>query len=327
MTLPEGILVVDKPVGPTSHDIVSQARRVFRTKRIGHAGTLDPAASGVLLLLVGEATKLSAHLTLSSKRYRARIALGRSTTSDDAMGDTLEEREVPPGAVTPARLEAALQTERLRELQLPPTVSAIKSGGVTAHAAARRGTPLELPPRPITVLQLALLDFGPDWLEVELEVSKGYYVRALARDLGETLGYPAHVTSLRRLASGPFRLDEAQSWPPPPGAPPPLAELVAFASRVMPVAELSCDGLRRALLGQRIPIAEIVREKRPSPCEVQVRLLVSATGTAVALAEIAELTELAEQSGEELKVIRGFVQPPSPHSLQTDTEPSTQPRD
>jgi len=250
----EGVLVVDKPRGPTSQKVVAQARRLFGTRRVGHAGTLDPMATGVLLVLLGEATKLSGHLTLDDKRYWAVVALGRSTDTLDAEGDTTEERELEPGSATREAVLAAIAAETERSEQIPPVFSAIKVAGQRAHRKSRRGEHVELPPRSVRVKQLELLVLEPAAITLEMTVSKGYYVRALARDLGARLGVPAHLSALRRLASGPFHIDEAVAWPPASEVTPiPIADA---ACRSLPSARLTERGTKRARLGQKLEAAD-----------------------------------------------------------------------
>jgi len=241
---------VDKPAGRTSHDVVLQARRLFKQRSVGHAGTLDPLATGVLLLLFGEATKLSAYLTADDKSYQARIRFGSATDTLDADGRVVEERAVSPEHIRDADLESALALERARTEQVPPAVSALKIRGARAHSLSRRGEPVTLAPRPVRVSSLELVARGEDWIVVALSVSKGYYVRSLARDLGQRLGLPAHIEELRRTASGAFRLDEAVAWP--PQAPPPLLTASAAAARSLPVLELTEEGAVRARQGKEL---------------------------------------------------------------------------
>jgi tRNA pseudouridine55 synthase len=243
-----GILVVDKPGGMTSHDVVAQARRLYGVRAVGHAGTLDPMATGVLVLLFGEACKLSPYLTGQSKRYRAMVEFGRSTDSLDRDGKLTEERELEPGWLDDGRLADALEREWRRTLQLPPQVSAISLGGQRAHALARAGKVVELSERPVAVEHLVVVSREERRLELELGVSKGYYVRALARDLGASLGVPAHLAELRRTASGSFSIDEATPWP--VTTPPPLLGMADSARRALPVTRLSPEGARKARLGQ-----------------------------------------------------------------------------
>jgi tRNA pseudouridine55 synthase len=239
----DGVVLYDKPSGPTSHDVVLEARRFFRTRRIGHAGTLDPMASGLLLLLLGEATKLSNVLTLAEKEYLATVRFGVGTSTFDALGKVDKRRDIPPSFPAEADLLRALELERQRRLQVPPQVSAIKVQGRAGHERVRAGENFELEPREVRVHALELLERGPDALEPDLAaslgpneirlrmvVSKGYYVRALARDLGDALGAPAHLTSLRRAQSGPFRVEEARGqW-----AECPLLPVEAVVARSLP---------------------------------------------------------------------------------------------
>ena len=205
-----GVVNLDKPVGPTSHDMVGMMRRLTGTRRIGHAGTLDPLASGVLPILVGGATRFSAELTGGSKRYDAVIRLGARSATDDAQGPI-----EPGGPQIPddAAVRAALATFVGMFDQLPPAFSARKVGGRTAHRAARDGEPLELPPRPVTVhgLELLALDRASDWadLRVDLRCGAGTYVRSLARDLGERLGCGGYLLTLRRTEAAGLSVDTA----------------------------------------------------------------------------------------------------------------------
>jgi tRNA pseudouridine55 synthase len=245
-----GVVIADKPRGPTSHDVVVQARQLYGTRTVGHAGTLDPLATGVIVLLFGEAAKLSGYLTAQPKRYRATISFGRATDTLDADGQTVKECSLRDGWLDRTLLHAALEQERQRTEQQPPVFSALKIGGRRAHRLSRRGEQVRLQPRQVQVCALALADVGPSGVTVELAVSKGYYVRALARDLGARLGVPAHLSALRRTASGAFTIDEAVAWPPPrPADPLPLA---VAAQRSLPVARLTEDGVRRARSGQRL---------------------------------------------------------------------------
>jgi tRNA pseudouridine55 synthase len=254
---PSGVLVVDKPTGKTSHDIVAEARRHFKTRAVGHAGTLDPMASGVLLLLFGEATKLSGYLTADDKRYRARVSFGRSTDTLDAEGATTDEALLNPGWLDPATLEAALAAERSRREQVPPAFSAIKVDGERAHRLSRQGKPPELPPRDVVVQELVAEAFDDSGATLVLSVSKGYFVRSLARDLSASLGVPGHLTALRRLASGRFTLEEAVAWPP---VEPRWLTLAEAASRCLPPLELSPAAVVRARQGKALSEADFLSQ-------------------------------------------------------------------
>jgi tRNA pseudouridine55 synthase len=291
---PDGVLVVDKPGGATSHDIVAQARRIFGTREVGHAGTLDPMATGVLLLLFGEATKLSNFLTRDSKRYRATVAFGRATDTLDADGATTEEVALPMQSLSESAVSAALESERARLRQVPPAVSAIKVMGRRAYALTRAGNAPELAERDVKVEELRVVSRTPNELTLELRVSKGYYVRALARDLGASLGLPAHLGALRRLASGQFELSEACHWPPDAEAR--LIGTAEAAQRTLPAARLVESGLRRARLGQALEAGDF--SARPDVPLGVAEAWFSAEGELVALGE--------QRASGEFRVCRGF---------------------
>ena len=208
LTTSGGVIPVDKPAGPTSHDVVAVARRLLGTPRVGHTGTLDPMATGLLLLCVGPATRLVQFLTGLPKDYEASVRLGVSTVTDDAEGDVEATsdswRELAPGAV-----DDALDALRGRSWQVPPQFSAKKIGGEAAHYRARRGESVELAPVEVDVLELDLLEWQPPELQLRVRCSAGTYVRALARDLGEALGTGAHLTALRRTAIDDFSVEGA----------------------------------------------------------------------------------------------------------------------
>jgi tRNA pseudouridine55 synthase len=246
---PSGVLIIDKPAGPTSHDVVATVRRALATREVGHAGTLDPAASGVLVVAIGEATKLAGYLSGQDKSYEACVAFGRSTTTLDAEGETTDESPVPARLLH--GLGAAIDAERARCEQIPPAFSAIQTGGRRAYERARRGQLVELAPRSVQVRRIDVLATTPGSVTLSLTVSKGYYVRALARDLGAALGVPAHLCALRRTRSGSFALAEAV----PPSAPATellraLVPLAVAAARVLPVASLTREGIAHAVHGR-----------------------------------------------------------------------------
>jgi tRNA pseudouridine55 synthase len=239
----DGLVVIDKPAGCTSHDVVARARRILGQRRVGHAGTLDPMATGVLLLGAGRGTRLLGHLALTDKVYDATIRLGRTTTTDDAEGEPVEERPVD---VDPGRLSREMAALTGAIDQVPSSVSAVKVDGVRAYARVRAGEQVRLAPRRVTVHRFDLLarrgpDGAPDPAGSDLDVtvgcSSGTYIRALARDLGAALGCGAHLTALRRTVVGPFGLARAVSLDTfaelGRGAVTPLAEAVAagFARR------------------------------------------------------------------------------------------------
>ena len=207
---PVGLLVVDKPAGMTSHDVVARVRRALGTRRVGHAGTLDPSATGVLVLGIGAATRLLQFLSGLDKEYEGVVRFGVTTASLDADGEVLDRRPMP--GLTRADIEAVLDRFRGPIMQVPPMVSALKRGGVALHRLARQGEEVEREPRPVTVYELAVVDFAPGpYPEAAIRVrcSTGTYVRSLAADLGAALGGGAHLGALRRLSVGPFTVAEA----------------------------------------------------------------------------------------------------------------------
>ena len=201
----DGLLLVDKPAGITSHAAVEHVRRRLDTRRIGHAGTLDPFATGLLILLIGRATRLLPFLHAEPKVYRATVRFGLQTTTDDLTGEPLQESPPPPQAV----VERALASLTGHLLQRPPAFSAKRVAGVRAYRAARRGAPMTLEPVGVTVHKWTILERRGADLDADIECSGGTYVRALARDLGEATGSAAHLASLRRLCSGAFDVDDA----------------------------------------------------------------------------------------------------------------------
>lgn len=209
MTEPFGFLNIDKPVGVTSHDVVARARRALRMKKIGHAGTLDPLASGVLVLCVGGATRLSDYVMAGTKRYLARVRLGAMTDTYDAEGEVMPVAD--PATVTRAGVERALGAFRGEIEQLPPMYSAIKQGGRKLYELARAGQSVERQPRRVTIHTIELTDWSPPELTLDVTCSAGTYIRSLAHDLGQSLGVGAYLTGLTRTASGNFRLQDAVS--------------------------------------------------------------------------------------------------------------------
>ena len=212
-TAPDGLIIVDKPSGWTSHDVVAQGRRLARTRKVGHAGTLDPMATGVLLLGVGRATRLLGHLALEAKGYDATIRLGQSTVTDDAEGEIL--RTVDASRVDDDDVERAAKSFRGDIQQVPSSVSAIKVDGERAYKRVRAGEELALRPRPVHVTEFRIgntLRMGSFLdVHVHVECSTGTYVRALARDLGAVLEVGGHLTALRRTRVAGFTLDQART--------------------------------------------------------------------------------------------------------------------
>jgi tRNA pseudouridine55 synthase len=280
-----GALLVDKPSGPTSHDVVAVARRLLKTSRIGHTGTLDPLATGLLVLLVGPATRLARFLAADEKEYIADVRLGVATPTYDAAS-------LPPGVRYPlagirypaeAELEAALDGFRGAFLQAPPPFSAKKVGGVRAYDRARKAEQVDLPPAPVTVHELQVLrspDVGHRMSDIEsgglvrlrVVASAGFYVRSLAHDLGRALGCGAHLEALRRTRVGRFRIEEAATLD---------ALQTAAGDRVLPIdallghlpaVTLTEAGLRRAAHGNALARAHLKNGDSP-------RFLPAETGT------------------------------------------------
>jgi tRNA pseudouridine55 synthase len=304
----DGVLVIDKPRGPTSHDVVARLRRSLGTREIGHAGTLDPMATGVLVVCVGEATKLSPWLTAADKAYVATIALGAETDSLDADGRVTRTVDVPRSMLEALErikrgtvhehIAQAVALERARTKQVPPAVSAIKKDGVPSYERARKGQAQELEARDVGVVAIEVLDGGSDgsagWLAVRCEVKKGYYVRALARDLAASLGTVGHLTALRRTRSGPFEIEEAMPLDTP--ADELAARVVALeraAGRALPVAKLSEAGVRDARFGRALRSEDLTAPSVSGP-----EAWLDAEGRLVAVGERNE-----DGTG---RVVRGF---------------------
>ncbi|MEU6321764.1 tRNA pseudouridine(55) synthase TruB [Streptomyces sp. NPDC047009] len=217
-TTPDGLVIVDKPSGFTSHDVVAKMRGIAKTRRVGHAGTLDPMATGVLVLGVEKATKLLGHLALTEKEYLGTIRLGQNTVTDDAEGEITSSTDA--SGVTRDAIDAGIAKLTGDILQVPSKVSAIKINGVRSYKRAREGEDFDIPARPVTVSAFTVYDVrdavaedGTPALDLIVSVvcSSGTYIRALARDLGADLGVGGHLTALRRTRVGPYKLDAART--------------------------------------------------------------------------------------------------------------------
>ena len=298
----DGILLVDKPRGPTSHDVVQWARRALGTRAIGHAGTLDPMATGLLVLAVGEGTKLVPYLTADDKRYLATVALGVETDTLDA--DAL----APSEPITLERAREAARSFLGAHRQRPPTFSAIKIAGVPMHARARKGERVEAPEREVHVHALLVTRVvegaGRAELDLDVTAAKGFYVRSLARDLARALGTRGHLSALRRVRSGPFSVEEAIS-----------GDLLRSASRD-PEAALGVRAALRSLRDACRALPEVVLDDRGSqdafhgraidPSRV-VRGCEHAGREAVALIDAAgALIAIGSYAGDVIRVLRGF---------------------
>ena len=203
----EGVLLVDKPTDHTSHDVVARLRGKLKMKRIGHAGTLDPSATGLLVMLVGKATRVSQYMMSAEKEYTGTVKLGQVTNTQDADGEVLETR--PVGELSEAEIVAAMKSFKGDQYQIPPMFSAIKIDGQPLYKSARKGEEVEREPRFIRVMQFELKRWETPEIDFLVRSSKGTYVRTLAHDLGQKLGCGGHLKNLRRTASGDLRVDDA----------------------------------------------------------------------------------------------------------------------
>ena len=234
-----GVAVVDKPAGVTSHDVVGMLRRRFGERQVGHAGTLDPDATGVLVVAVGMATRLLRFVGDSRKRYAGEVVLGIETTTLDASGDTIATHDMSAVTLDEAQRAAAQLTGDI--MQVPPMVSAIRVQGRRLHELAREGVEVEREPRPVTVYRFDIEPGSePGTLAIDVECSSGTYVRTLAADLGALLGGGAHLRRLRRTAVGPFTIDEA--------APPDECALLPVEAAVRSMARVDVDAVTEALV-------------------------------------------------------------------------------
>ena len=204
----DGLLLVDKPSGPTSHDLVAQIRRRFRIAKVGHGGTLDPMATGLLVILLGKGTKISDRVMGHDKTYEATLRLGIETDSQDADGQVVAEKDA--AAITAEQVAAQMKARLGDQMQMPPMVSAIKIQGVPLYKLARKGETVERPAKLIHVYRFDLLDFTPPDVRFVVECTKGTYVRTLAHDVGQSLGVGAHLVQLRRTKIG--QLDVAKAF-------------------------------------------------------------------------------------------------------------------
>jgi tRNA pseudouridine55 synthase len=257
----DGLVIVDKPAGLTSHDVVGRLRRLAHTRRVGHAGTLDPMATGVLVVGVDKATRLLHHLVLTDKAYTATIRLGQATVTDDADGDVVSTASA--AGIDEAAVRAAMLPLTGEILQAPSSVSAIKVDGQRAYKRVRDGEAVELPARPVTVARFEAVAFarpGADLLDVDVEVdcSSGTYVRALARDLGRALGAGGHLTALRRTRVGPFTIAQARTLDALAELDDPVTLPLADAVRAaMPVRQVDGDEARALSYGKTLEVRGI----------------------------------------------------------------------
>jgi tRNA pseudouridine55 synthase len=206
---PDGVLLVDKAEGMTSHDVVALVRRKLEIKKVGHCGTLDPIATGLLLLTLGRGTKIQDLLMSEDKEYAGTLLLGVTTSTQDRQGEIINQREIPP--LDEDKIGAAFEKFRGDFYQMPPMVSAIKHGGVPLYKLARQGKEIEREPRLVHVYRYSVDRIAPPEIDFSVVCSKGFYVRTYVHDIGEELGCGAHLQSLRRIKSGRFNVDRAIS--------------------------------------------------------------------------------------------------------------------
>ncbi|MFW5876892.1 MAG: tRNA pseudouridine(55) synthase TruB [Myxococcota bacterium] len=307
MSAVAGMLVVDKPRGPTSHDVVQRVRRAFRTRSVGHAGTLDPMATGVLVVAVGEATKLVAHLAADDKVYEATVTLGTATDTLDAEGAITATAEVPPLSEAAVRPVLAGFVGPLA--QRAPRVSAIKVQGRALHERVRRGEHVEAPVRQVWVHSIDLLAVDGSELRLRVHSGKGFYVRSLARDVAEALGTVGHLSALRRTRSGAFDLDQAVDLA--------SIERAAVGDETMRArlgsALVSLEGASAGM--PQVPLTDQgvddARHGRPVLAErtTAAELPESPPDAAVALLDPeGRLVALARRDGSRLRVVRGIRQ-------------------
>ncbi len=262
----DGVVVLDKQSGATSHALVARLRRILGIRRIGHAGTLDPMATGVMILGVGRATRLLGHLALHDKRYLATVRLGQRSSTDDAEGELVDVADA--SQLTLEQLEEACRPLRGAISQVPSTVSAIKVDGKRAYALARAGAEVQLKPRDVVVDRLDILALRRRGrhldVDIDVECSSGTYIRAIARDLGEALRVGGHLTSLRRTRVGGFTLDDATVLD---DQAPPMMTMAEAARRSFPVLEVDEGAARDVAYGRALDLrldAEVVGLLAPS---------------------------------------------------------------
>jgi tRNA pseudouridine55 synthase len=294
-----GVLVIDKPSGPTSHDVVQLVRRAFRTRAVGHAGTLDPMATGVLVIGVGEATKLLHYLSGVDKVYLATITLGTLTDSLDAQGRVLDSAPLPAD-LSLAHVSRVAERFLGDQLQRVPDISAIKQGGEPLYKRARRGEVVDAPERKVYVHALDILRVEQGNIALRVHCAKGFYVRSFARDLAAALGTLGHLSALRRVASGAFTLADAIEASRLSGALElPVLMPPAAALRDRPCLTLNAQGVIEVGHGRAVSPAHLCNGALPEPGQEPVGLL----------DERGELRALGRAEADRVLVIRGLHSP------------------
>ena len=246
----EGVLVIDKPAGMTSHDVVDRIRKTFKTKKVGHAGTLDPDATGVLVLGLGRATRILSYAQAGPKTYRATATLGVTTTTLDASGEVLERRPID---VTEADVKTAAAAFVGNIEQIPPMVSAVKIKGERLYKKALRGEEVERPPRPVTIHELIVTSFEAPDVGLDVRCSGGTYIRTLVADIGERLGTGAHLAQLQRIEAAGFTISDTVALD---EAGPEHLRPLSDAVRELPRVEVDEDALKRVTHGQSLPVTD-----------------------------------------------------------------------
>lgn len=297
-----GVLVIDKPAGCTSHDVVARVRRALGESRIGHTGTLDPLATGVLPLVIGRATRLASMLSGADKQYEAGVRLGWATDTYDSTGrpdradgggsatdvDAAGPRPAPPG-IDSAAIEAALAAFRGTYQQTPPRFSAKKIDGVAAHRRMRRNQDVEMTPVTVSVSELVLLEYADGFARLRLTATAGFYVRSLAHDLGTALGCGAHMESLRRTRAGSFGLDDAVALEEVQAEGPAAWRRLLPLERLLPgvpAVTLTAGGARRASHGNTLGPADLADPDGSGPLAPGARLrLLDGDGALLGIAE------------------------------------------
>lgn len=292
-----GVVIVDKPAGCTSHDVVQRVRKALRQRSVGHAGTLDPLATGVLVVAIGEGTKLVSHLQLDDKRYEVTIALGAETDSLDADGGVSETAEVPP--LDLAAVDRALRPFIGRHLQEAPKLSAIKVGGTPLHRRTRRGENVEAPVREVELYEATVDEVTGERIRLRLHCGKGFYVRSLARDLARALGTRGHVQALRRTKSGVFSIEDALYGD--------EMTAEAIAARLIPLDE-ACAGLARIdLTDEGVAHARHGRPIGPEAIVGNAWQDLSPKESLALFAPSGEPVALGRRVDEGIRVVRGFT--------------------
>lgn len=248
MTSNHGFVIIDKPAGITSHDVVAQLRKKLSTKRVGHAGTLDPMATGVLVLGINNATKFLQYITEGKKRYLGTIRLGQSTTTDDKEGEILTTNDV--AAVDENKIKELLALQVGTIMQVPSKVSAIKIDGERAYDLVRQGKEVEIPAREVTIYSLNIFEIRKsDFVDIDIDVecSAGTYIRSIARDLGEALGVGGHLIALRRSEVSPFTLNDCSALDNPQ-----IRSLAESISSIMPIRHINLQEIQELSFGRSL---------------------------------------------------------------------------